>query len=203
MHDMTPWRQGPNITHRYHHTMYLRDDVRERLRVAFRWRGDRPDDHQYADMTSWWRVPELLRDLGPALASLVDEQRPTVVLGIESRGCLLGPLVALTLGVGFVEVRKDRAPSCDSDAWLQRTTPPDYRDRHLKLGFRKTLLSPSDRVVLIDDWIDTGGQALGVLALAEDAHATWLGVATVVDALRSHQLRRQLNVQSLLHERDL
>ncbi|MEU2615599.1 phosphoribosyltransferase family protein [Micromonospora sp. NPDC007271] len=183
--------------------MDLRDDVRERLRKAFTWRGDRPDDHAYADATGWWRAPDLLRDLGPALAGLVEAERPTVVLGVESRGSLLGPLVALALGVGFVEVRKDRTPSCDSDAWLHRTTPPDYRDRHLRLGFRRTLLDPSDRVVLVDDWIDTGGQALGVLALTEGAHATWLGAATVVDALGSHQLRRRLKLRSLLHVRDL
>jgi adenine phosphoribosyltransferase len=178
-------------------------EVRERVRSAFRWRGDQPDENLYADVTGWWREPTLLRDLGPALASLVEGERPTVVLGLESRGCLLGPLVALALDVGFVEVRKNRTPSSDSDAWLQRTTPPDYRDRHLTLGFRKSLLKSSDRVLLIDDWIDTGGQALGVQALAQDADVTWLGVVVVVDALSSHQVRRQLNVRSLLHMRDL
>jgi adenine phosphoribosyltransferase len=116
---------------------------------------------------------------------------------------LLGPLVALALEVGFVEVRKDRTPSCDSDAWLQRTTPPDYRDRQLRLGFRKSLLTPADRVVLVDDWIDTGGQALGVQVLVGDAEAAWLGTAVVVDALSSNQVRRQLKVRSLLNLRDL
>jgi adenine phosphoribosyltransferase len=70
--------------------------------------------------------------------------------------------------VGFIEVRKDRAASCDSDAWLRRTTPPDYRDRHLTLGFRRDLLDSRDRVLLVDDWIDTGGQALGTYLLTQD-----------------------------------
>ncbi len=173
------------------------------LRRAFVWRGDRTDRHYYADVTGWWRRPELLEKLGPALAGLFADRAPTVVLGPESRGCLLGPLVALHLRVGFVEVRKDRAPSCDSDAWLRRTTPPDYQDRHLSLGFRKNLIGGGDRVLFVDDWIETGGQAHAAHHLTRDAGATWLGAATVVDALRSNQVRRQLDVRALLHVGEL
>lgn len=179
------------------------DEVKSALRHEFSWRADRTDTTSYADMTLWWRRPDLLRELGPALAGLFTDVRPTVVVGPESRGCLLGPLVALHCGVGFVEVRKDHLPSTDSDAWVRRTTPPDYRDRHLTLGFRKSLLSGGDRVLFVDDWIDTGGQALGTQLLTSDAEATWLGVATIVDGLRGNKVRRKLNVRSLLHFRDL
>ncbi len=116
---------------------------------------------------------------------------------------MLGPLVALRCGVGFVEVRKNRVGSSDSDAWRQRITPPDYRDRHLTLGFRKNLIESGDRVLFVDDWMETGGQAAGAHLLVEDAGATWIGAATVVDGLRSNQVRRRLNVRSLLHVRDL
>jgi adenine phosphoribosyltransferase len=178
-------------------------ETRQLLRDAFTWRGDRTDDNRYADVTGWWRDPGLLKELGPALAQLFTHERPTVILGPESRGCLLGTLVALHLGVGFVEVRKNRAPSSDSDRWLQRTSPPDYKDRQLTLGFRRSLVGSGDRVLLIDDWIATGGQALGARQLVRDAQATWLGVATVVDALTSHEIRRRLRVKALLHIRDL
>ena len=173
------------------------------LRSAFTWRGDRTDQHRYADVTGWWRRPDLLGHLGPAMAHLFAGEQPTVVLGPESRGCLLGPLVALRFDVGFVEVRKDRVASSDSDVWLQRTTPPDYQDRHLTLGFRKNLVGSGDRVLFVDDWIETGGQADGAHLLVEDAGATWIGAATVVDALSSNQVRRHLNVRSLLHVREL
>ncbi|MDQ7809478.1 phosphoribosyltransferase family protein [Amycolatopsis sp. A133] len=179
------------------------EEVKAGLCEAFTWRGDRTDRHRYADVTGWWRRPELLGKLGPALARLFAGKQPTVVLGPESRGCLLGPLVALSLDVGFVEVRKHEAASGDSDAWLRRTTPPDYRDRHLRLGFRKQLVDGGDRVLFVDDWIETGGQAHGARLLTQDAEATWLGAATVVDALDSNQVRRQLNVRSLLHIREL
>jgi adenine phosphoribosyltransferase len=129
-------------------------NVRSRLRSAFVWRDG--DGDQYADLTGWWRDADLLRLLGPALAQLFPEAAPTVVLGPDSRGSLVGPLVALHLGVGFVEVRKNRTPASDSDQWIRRTTPPDYHDRHIEFGFRRDLVRSSDQVLVIDDWIATG-----------------------------------------------
>ena len=176
--------------------------VADRIREATVVLGDRTDCGRYPDPTGWWRAPELLAELGPALAALFADERPNVVLGPESRGCVLGPLVAVALGAGFVEVRKNRYPVCDSDRWLQRTSPPDYQDRHLRLGFARRLLRAGDRALLVDDWIDTGGQAFAAQALVADAGATWIGVAVIVDGLRRHEPRRQLTVRSLVHARD-
>ena len=178
-------------------------DLPARLVSAFAWRGDRIDESLRADVTGWWRDPELLRDLGAALAGLFADERPTVVLGLPSRGVLLGALVARDLGVGLIEARKDPRPAADSDQWLMETTPPDYRDLQLELGFRRALLRPSDRVLLVDDWVATGGQALGAQRLVAAAGATWLGAAVIVDALVEHRIRRALGVRSLLHDREL
>ena len=178
-------------------------DLRAELRAAFRWRGDGPDEDQVADITGWWRDPDLLARLGPALAALFTGPVPTVITGPASRGSLLGPLVALHLGVGFVEVRKDVTPAGDSDRWIRRTTPPDYHDRHLEFGFRRGLLDAGDRVLAVDDWIDTGSQAATIHAMVTGTGATWLGLACIVDGLDDPRLRRDLRVRALLHERDL
>lgn len=177
-------------------------EVGQLVRDRFAWLGDRTDHTWYADPTGWWRDPVLLSRLGPALAGLAGT-RPTVVIGPQSRGCLLGVLVAAHLGVGFVEVRKDDGPACDSEAWLRRTCPPDYRDRQLTLGFPRNLVRGGDRVLFVDDWVATGAQALAAQQLVGDAEATWAGAVTVVDALTEHRVRRQLRLASLVHVRDL
>jgi len=178
-------------------------DLRDRLVSAFAWRGDRWDRHLLADVTGWWRDPALLRELGPALADPFRADRPTVVLGLQSRGVLLGALVALELGVGLVEVRKEPSQASDSDEWVVATTPPDYRDRHLSLGFRRNLVAPDDRVLVVDDWVDTGGQALGTQRLVAVTRASWLGISVIVDALGNHHTRRSLGAHALLHLREL
>ncbi|MEU8608244.1 hypothetical protein AB0C29_09605 [Actinoplanes sp. NPDC048791] len=115
----------------------------------------------------------------------------------------MGPLVALHLGVGFVEVRKNRTPAGDSDQWVRRTTPPDYHDRHLELGFRRSLVRSSDQVLVVDDWIATGSQARTVHAMIDGVGAGWVGLACIVDALDDPRMRRDLRLRSLLRLRDL
>lgn len=178
-------------------------EFRSELISTFRWRGDRTDHYFRADPTEWWANPGILRRLGPALAGLFPDEAPNVILGPQSRGALLGAMVATHLGVGLVEVRKDPNPSADSDRWVVARTPPDYRDRNLLLGVRKAHLSQGHRVLFVDDWIDTGGQALGARAIVEQAGAIWCGAAVIVDALSDSRLRRDLRVKPLLNLRDL
>ena len=178
-------------------------ELRDDLVRTFRWRGDRTDDRYLADPTGWWADPTIVQRLGPALGGLFTAEAPTVVLGPQSRGALLGALVANTLGIGLVELRKDPSPATDSDRWVTARTPPDYRDRNLLLGARKDYLSAGHRVLLVDDWIQTGGQAVGAQRIVETAGATWCGAAVVVDGLSDSRLRRELGVKALLNVRDL
>lgn len=173
------------------------------LRQSFRWRGDRTDGVRYADPTGWWADASVLGRLGPALAALFDDAHPTVIMGPESRGALVGALVATHLGVGLVEMRKEPVPATDSDRSLIAHTSPDYRDRTLRVGARRDYLKAGERVLLVDDWIDTGGQATAARALVDAAGATWCGVAVIVDALHDSRLRRDLKVRTLLTLRDL
>ena len=75
-------------------------ELQDRLKSAFLWREDRVQDTYRADITGWWRDPEILSELGPSLAGLFSDQAVTVVLGVQSRGGLLGALVAQALGIG-------------------------------------------------------------------------------------------------------
>lgn len=112
-------------------------------------------------------------------------------------------MVATHLGVGFAEVRKGASRGSDDDQWLTRLTPPDYNDRHLELAVRHGLLQPSDRVLFVDDWAAAGAQATACKQLTEDAGATWVGSAVIVDALENSTDRRRLNLRALIHLRDL
>lgn len=174
-----------------------------RLKETFEAVTDRGADGSYADLTNWWRDPSLLADSGSALAHLFPESDPTVVIAPASRGLILGALAATTLGVGLVEARRDRGPATDTDTWVQRTTPPDYHDRHVTFGFRRSLVRSGDRVLLVDDWAATGATATTVQQLVADTGASWIGAAVLVDALEDSRLRRTLNMRCLVREREL
>lgn len=156
----------------------------------------------YAGIDGWWRDASIIRDLGPALAALFPDARPTVVLGIEARGFFLAGLVAVHLDVGVVQVSKGRRGVDLSPQFRTRTTPPDYRDRSLPLSMARWVLKDSDRVLLVDDWIQTGAQATVAAQLVADVGARWEGAAVIVDNCE-WTVRRRLNVRSLLRAHQL
>lgn len=136
------------------------------------------------------------------MAALYDDE-PTVVIGPVSRGSLVGAVTAMALGVGFVEIRKNQAAAMDSDRWVRRTSGPDYNDRHIEFGFRRELLQPSDRVLMVDDWAATGMTARVARDLVADCAAHWIGAACIVDALTDPRLRHDLPLRGLLDVRQL
>jgi adenine phosphoribosyltransferase len=177
--------------------------LRERLLAAFRYTHTESERVPQSDASAWWREPGLLGEIAEGLAGLHgDVPPPTAVVGVESLGFLLGGVVAARLGVGFAEVRKNQHPRYAGERLLRETTPPDYAQRGLTLTMRPHLLRPRDRVLMVDDWIDTGAQADAVRRIVERAEADWLGVAVIVDALPG-PTRAALGVRGLLREREL
>lgn len=70
-------------------------------------------------------------------------------------------------------------------------------------GFRRHLIRPSDHVLVVDDWIDTGATAQAAKALVEECEAHWIGAACIVDGLMEPRLRYELPVRALLDVRQL
>src|SRR5262245_29052142 len=83
------------------------DDLEERLRRAIR---DVPDFPRpgilFRDITPILSDPALFRETLKALAEPFARERITKVVGIESRGFIFGPPLAVVLETGFVPARK-------------------------------------------------------------------------------------------------
>jgi adenine phosphoribosyltransferase len=170
---------------------------------AFEWITDGGARYRYAQFQRLWRDPQILAGIGPLLAEHFHDDAPTVVIGPPSSGHLLGPLVAAELGAGFGAVAKEPVRLFDSDDWFTVTTPPDYRDRHLTMGLRKGIITTADRVLAVDDIVDTGSQLLALKRLTEHLGATWVGASVVLDLLPLNTTRRDLRLRSVFHSRDL
>jgi adenine phosphoribosyltransferase len=177
-------------------------DFQARLRVAFRWADVGPHaTHLVSDVSGWWRDRTLLAEIGPALAALFPEVTPTVIVGPEASGFLVGPLVAWELGAGFVEAYRegDRAIA---DETLAATTPVDDRGRTVTLRLRRRHLGPEDRALVVDDWAESGAQLAALRELIAGAGAAYLGAAVIVDGC-DRRTREDLNLRGLLDRADL
>lgn len=174
-----------------------------RLAGSFRWIDPGPQStHLVSDISGWWRDPEILRGIGPALGEPFRAGRPTVVVAPEVTGFLLGPLVAIALGVGFVPAYKNTGDRRIADRMVWAGAGPDYRERRLALGFRERHVGTGDRVLLVDDWVATGAQLMALHGLVVAQGAELVGTASVV-ATCSPPVRRRLRLTALLGPDDL
>ena len=122
------------------------------------------------------------------------------VLGIESRGFLLGGAVALKLGVGFVAIRK--GGGLLPGPKLVVGSQPDYRGLSHQLRMQR-VLHAGHRALLVDDWAERGSQASAVATLVEQAGAELAGLSLIVDQLPD-DLRASLGrVTSLVRAAEL
>lgn len=178
-------------------------DLPDRLRRSFRWTDPGPHStHLVSDRSGWWRDAGILNRLGPALAALFPDARPSVVVAPEVTGFLVGPLVARALGVGFVEAYKAdrRHPPAEPMSW--GTAAADHRGVRHRIGVRARQLGAGDRVLVVDDWLTTGGQVRAVYAAVHGLGAQPVGTAVIV-AECPPAVAAELSVRSLLTGADL
>ncbi|XP_076002003.1 adenine phosphoribosyltransferase [Genypterus blacodes] len=98
-----------------------------------------------------------------------------LVAGIDAMGFILGVSVATTLGKGFLAIRK-AGHLCVATETQQYI---DYTEREKTLEVRLDVLKPGLRVLLVDQWIETGGTMKAAIQLVEKLGATVVGVAAV------------------------
>jgi adenine phosphoribosyltransferase len=136
-----------------------------------------PFVHGHADVWRLFDDPDLLLEIAEALAAPF-RGHATKVAGIESRGFILGTAAALALRLGFVPIRKQEGLFPGAKATVRTRT--DWRGNRHTLRLQRAALHRGDRVLLVDDWIETGSQALAAKSLIEECEAHLVGVATVV-----------------------
>lgn len=77
-----------------------------------------------------------------------------VIVGLEARGFLFGPALALKLGASFVPVRKaGKLPGECAKVGYEKEYGEDFFE------IQKHAIKPGSRVVIVDDIIATGGSA--------------------------------------------
>jgi adenine phosphoribosyltransferase len=119
-----------------------------------------------------------------------------VVLGIESRGFIIGAPMAYRLGVGFAIARKPgKLPSNTVDQAY------DLEYGSASLQMHQDALEGLGRVLLVDDLLATGGTAAAALQLVQKIGGNVIGCAFVVelDALKGRERLAPVNCFSLIH----
>lgn len=106
----------------------------------------------FRDITTVLKNPTCLRELANGLTGYYTGLGITKVLGIESRGFILGPIIANNINAGFVTIRKPGklpAETISQEYALEYGTD--------KIEIHKDALTADDVVLIHDDLMATGG----------------------------------------------
>ena len=172
-------------------------DAREQLRRLVR---DVPDFPKpgilFRDLTPLMRDPGSWQEVIRQLAEVCERLQPDLIVGIESRGFIVGTALATTVQLGFVPVRKPgKLPGA--------VTGVDYDLEYGsdRLEIHSDALSDGARVLVVDDLLATGGTAAACAELVRTAGGQLCGFGFVAELAALEGRRRlpvELPVESLL-----
>jgi adenine phosphoribosyltransferase len=130
----------------------------------------------FKDITTLLKDPALFRRTVDLLAVLCGDRPVDKVVAIESRGFILGGVLASRLGAGFVPVRK---PGKLPAKTLRASYALEYGTDTLEI--HEDALDKGDRVLIVDDVIATGGTAHAVGELVDRLGAKVVAFAFLVE----------------------
>ena len=129
-----------------------------------------------------WLDPTSIYINGEAFHDLLDDLQADlggvgvdVVGGLDAMGFVLGSALATRLGAGFLPIRKAGKLCVDTD----KVSFTNYSGRTQDMEVRLPAFAPGTRVLLVDQWIETGGTMEGAIELVERQQGKVAGLVAI------------------------
>ena len=130
----------------------------------------------FYDITTLLKDGEGFRRAVDAVVGPYRERPIDAVVGIESRGFILGAVVADRLGVGFIPVRKPgKLPSQTVSASYELEYGVDALEIH------DDAVASGERILIVDDLLATGGTARATVGLVKQSGARVVGLSFLIE----------------------
>ena len=150
----------------------------------------------FYDITALLEDPKGLAQVSDSLVEAASGLDVDLVAGIESRGFLMGPALALRLETGFALMRKPgKLPAAVTSVEYELEYGTDSLEIHADA------VQPGQRVLIVDDLLATGGTAAAAVKLVERLGGTVAGLVFIIelDFLKGRGRLAGYGVTSLLH----
>ena len=130
----------------------------------------------FRDITPVLKDPKAFKEVISSMAERVKQLKPDVVVGIESRGFILGAPIAIELGLGFAPVRKVGKLPAET---VRAEYALEYGTNTVEI--HKDAIEPGQRAVIVDDLLATGGTAAASVQLVEELGGEVAGLVFLVE----------------------
>ncbi len=127
------------------------------------------------DVTPLFANPQAFSALVEDLIRPFAEVQFDCVAGIDALGFILGTAIAVRLKKGFVPIRKGGKLPVPTDT----AEFVDYTKQRKSLELRAGAIQAGTRVLVVDEWVETGAQIKAACELLEKQGGVVIGVATI------------------------
>ncbi len=130
----------------------------------------------FYDVTTLLKDAQGFRLAIDSMTEPYQNQGISLVVGIESRGFILGAAVADRIGAGFVPVRKlGKLPA----ATIRASYALEYGTDSLEM--HRDAIEPGQKVLIVDDLLATGGTARATVDLVRQLGGEVAGVSFLIE----------------------
>lgn len=130
----------------------------------------------FRDITTLLKDPLGFREAVDQFYERYREEKTDKIVGLESRGFILAPVLAYKMGKGFVPARKSgKLPAEKIAATYMLEYGKDSIEMH------RDAIEEGDRVLIIDDLLATGGTASACIELVEKLKGTVAGLGFLIE----------------------
>lgn len=129
----------------------------------------------WLDPTSIYINGTAFHDLLDDLVADLEGVEADVVAGLDAMGFVLASALAARLGLGFLPVRKAGKLCVETD----RVAFTNYSGRTQDMEMRLPAFAPGTRVLLVDQWVETGGTMRGAIDLVTRQEGRVAGLVAI------------------------
>jgi len=172
--------------------MDLADNLRARIRDV----KDFPEPGiSYKDITTLLKDGLALKQAVEELGSVFSNEQIDFVVGIESRGFILGAPLAVERGCGFIPVRK---PGKLPATTLRQEYSLEYGSDAVEI--HEDAITKGQQVLVVDDVLATGGTMQATCQLLERVGANIVGLTFLIELafLKGRRLLEPYRVESII-----
>ncbi len=150
----------------------------------------------FYDITTLLKDAKAFRDVVDELIDRYRDQRVAKVVGIESRGFILGSPLAYHLGAGFVPVRKPGKLPADC---FEVKYNLEYGSN--SLAIHRDAIEMGERVLIVDDLLATGGTAAAAVNLVRQLGGELVELVVLVEleGLNGREKINGCDIHSMIH----
>ena len=131
---------------------------------------------KFFDITTVLNNAQLYRETIDELVEIAKQEKPDVLVALETRGFFFGPSIALALNIPFIPIRKAGKLPWET---YRETYHLEYGDESIEI--HTDAMQEGKRVLIFDDILATGGTSSAAIQLCKHFNPSYIGVMFLLE----------------------